>query len=149
MTVRISLAWGHPTNFSMWSGDIQYSKLYNLAEISLNFKSAKIHFKHHFSEFWHFWNLARFLLNCTTCYIGCLHAYVCNITQVLAIVLINFCNLQLTTNLHAILCIDKRHSLCKTMASLSITMQTLLFIIVYLMWLCIKSPLRITPIILK
>ena len=39
-----SLAWGHPTNFSIWSGDIQYSKLYNLAEILLNFKSAKIYF---------------------------------------------------------------------------------------------------------
>ena len=42
--ILISLAWGHPTNFSMWSGDIQYSKLYNLAEILRNFKSAKIHF---------------------------------------------------------------------------------------------------------
>ena len=28
---KTSLAWGHPTNFSMWSGDIQYSKLCNLA----------------------------------------------------------------------------------------------------------------------
>ena len=62
--VQRSLAWGHPTNFSMWSGDIQYSKLYNLAEILLIFKSAKIYFKHHFSQFWHFWNLASFLLNC-------------------------------------------------------------------------------------
>ena len=49
-----SLAWGHPTNFSMWSGDILYSKLYNLAEILLDFKSAKIHFKHHFNHIWHF-----------------------------------------------------------------------------------------------
>ena len=41
-TVIPSLTWGHPTNFSMLSGDIQYSKLYNLAEILLNLKSAKI-----------------------------------------------------------------------------------------------------------
>ena len=34
-----------PTSVYMivWSGDIQYSKLYNLAEILLNFKSAKVH----------------------------------------------------------------------------------------------------------
>ena len=37
------LAWGHPTNFSLWSRDIQYSKLYSLAEILLNFKSVKVH----------------------------------------------------------------------------------------------------------
>ena len=38
-------SWGHPTNFSMWS-----SKLYNLAEILLNIKSAKIHFFSMWSE---------------------------------------------------------------------------------------------------
>ena len=48
-------AWGHPTNFMCGlETSNNNSKLYNLAEILLNFKSAKIHFKHHFSEFWHF-----------------------------------------------------------------------------------------------
>ena len=33
---------GHPINFSMWSGDIQCSNLFCLAEILLNFNGAKI-----------------------------------------------------------------------------------------------------------
>ena len=45
-----SLASGHPTNFSMWSGDIQYSDLFCLAKFQNSMSGLKMKAKFRYTE---------------------------------------------------------------------------------------------------